>query len=70
MSNNSNNGSVGCLTTIGIVFVILKLVGVIDWSWWFVLMPFYLGIAGYIIMLVIAAGLGRFTQKRAGKRKK
>lgn len=30
----------GPLAVIGIVFVILKLVGVINWSWWWVLSPF------------------------------
>ena len=28
---------------LGIVFVVLKLVGVITWSWWLVLLPFYVG---------------------------
>lgn len=30
------------LGVLGIVFVVLKLVGVIFWSWWLVLLPFYL----------------------------
>ena len=33
--------AIGYLTVIGIVFVILKLVDVIAWSWWWVLMPFW-----------------------------
>ena len=27
---------------LGIVFIILKLTKHIDWSWWYVLMPFYI----------------------------
>lgn len=30
------------LSVLGIVFVILKLMGSINWSWWFVLAPFYI----------------------------
>ena len=29
------------LTVIGIVFIILKLVGALTWSWWWVLAPFW-----------------------------
>lgn len=45
-------------TVLGIVFTVLKLVGVINWSWWLVLLPFYgvlaiLGIALLIVGLVM-----------------
>ncbi len=30
---------------LGIVFIVLKLCGVIDWSWWWVLAPFWIGLA-------------------------
>lgn len=33
------------LGLLGVAFVVLKLCGVIAWSWWFVLMPFYASIA-------------------------
>lgn len=36
------------LGLLGIIFVVLKLVGVApigDWSWWLVLLPFYVGLA-------------------------
>jgi hypothetical protein len=26
---------------LGVVFIVLKLVGTIDWSWWLVLLPIY-----------------------------
>ena len=37
-----NIGVLGCL---GIVFVMLKLCEVIDWSWWLVTLPFWGGLA-------------------------
>ena len=31
----------GFLSTLGLIFIILKLVDVIAWSWWWVLAPFW-----------------------------
>ena len=39
----------GILGLLGVAFVVLKLVGVIDWSWWLVTLPFY----GPVILLII-----------------
>ena len=41
---NSSNGF-GFLPLLGIVFVTLKLTGYIDWSWWWVTLPFWGGLA-------------------------
>ena len=48
MSNNENKTVVkkqglGLGTVLTIIFVVLKLVGVIDWSWVWVLAPFWIG---------------------------
>ena len=40
---------------LGVVFVTLKLCGVIGWSWWFVTLPFWGGVA--IAMLIVLVGL-------------
>jgi hypothetical protein len=44
-------------TVIQIVFIILKLVGVIHWSWWWVLSPMWISLllALIIIGLVVVA---------------
>ncbi len=34
----------GILSVLTVVFVTLKLVGVIDWSWWLVLLPEIIGL--------------------------
>jgi len=53
MSKTRNGTSL--LGTLGIVFIVLKLVGTITWSWWWVTLPFWGGIAIFLlIMLVIA----------------
>lgn len=40
------------LGLLGVVFVTLKLIGIINWSWWWVTLPFWGGLA-----LVLAIGL-------------
>lgn len=44
MENNNDDKSfitirLNFLTILGILFIILKLCGVINWSWWLVLLP-------------------------------
>ena len=36
-----------------IVFVVLKLIGTIDWSWWLVLLPEIVAITFYLRVIVI-----------------
>jgi membrane protein YdbS with pleckstrin-like domain len=36
-----------------IVFVVLKLIGVINWSWWWVLSPFWIPFSIIIVILLI-----------------
>lgn len=44
------------LGVLGVVFIVLKLVGVIAWSWWLVLLPLYAGVAiGLVVWLLGAA---------------
>lgn len=38
---------------LGIVFVVLKLLGVISWSWWLVLLPFYFGLAVVLVVFAV-----------------
>jgi hypothetical protein len=46
MNNSSSSSSgVGIFGLLGIVFVVLKLLGKITWSWWWVTLPFWGGIA-------------------------
>lgn len=56
MSNESNNaagGGIGVVGLLGVVFVTLKLCGVINWSWWWVTLPFWGGAALTAIIAII-----------------
>lgn len=39
---------------LGIAFIILKLLGVIAWSWWWVLAPFWIPFAIALVVFVVA----------------
>jgi hypothetical protein len=48
----------GICSVLGLIFVTLKLTGVIAWSWWWVLLPFYGGIALLLAILAAATAIG------------
>lgn len=50
------SGGICVLGLLGVVFVTLKLCGVINWSWWWVTAPFW-GVLAIVIVLVIASVL-------------
>ena len=54
MSNeSSNSGGIGFLGLLCIVFIVLKLTGYINWSWWWVTILIWGGAAIFIIGLLI-----------------
>jgi hypothetical protein len=64
------------LGVLGVIFIVLKLVGVIFWSWWLVLLPFYGGFLIWLILVLIgavfvgaAAASPNFTITRNGEYK-
>lgn len=54
-SNNSSStgGGIGFFGLLTIVFITLKLIGVINWSWIWVLAPIWGGIALVIVICII-----------------
>jgi len=54
MSENVQiSGGCGLSSMLFIVFLILKLVGTIDWSWWWVTAPLWIPIVIVIIIVII-----------------
>lgn len=47
-----SEGKVGLLGLLGVVFVTLKLCGVIGWSWWFVTAPFW-GVPALLFLVAV-----------------
>lgn len=52
-----NSGGIGVPGLLGIVFIVLKLCGVISWSWWWVLAPFWIPFVLFFGVLIIALAL-------------
>jgi uncharacterized membrane protein YvlD (DUF360 family) len=78
-SNNSSSSSgIGFFGLLTILFITLKLIGYIDWSWWWVLAPLYMPITifmvGFFIFVFYKIGafsaLAKWVSNPFRKRKK
>ena len=58
MSNTvEGNSGIGVFGALGVLFVALKLLGFIGWSWWWVTLPFWGGFVIVLIGLLVALGI-------------
>ena len=62
-SSNSSSGGIGFGGLLTITFIILKLTGAIDWSWWWVLSPVWIG----AILITLVVIVGAAILKKIGK---
>lgn len=46
------------------VFLVLKLTGVIAWSWWLVTAPLWAGLAIVLVVVLLAVAIGTSLAKR------
>lgn len=53
MSKSNSSGGIGILGTLFIVFLVLKLTGNIDWSWWWVTSPLWIPVALFLSVVII-----------------
>jgi hypothetical protein len=53
-SKNTSSGGMSLFSVLTVVFVVLKLTDVIDWSWWLVLAPTWGGICLALLLAFIA----------------
>ncbi len=51
-TTNNTSGGIGFVGLLTIVFITLKLMGYIDWSWFWVLSPIWIIILGFILLIV------------------
>jgi uncharacterized protein (DUF983 family) len=51
--NSSSNSGIGFFPILGLIFIVLKLTGFIDWSWYLVTLPIWGGLVLSIIILLI-----------------
>lgn len=48
---------------LGLIFIVLKLIDYIDWSWWYVLMPIYLPLISLMMLFASHAYLEKEINK-------
>lgn len=52
MKDSSSKG-LGLRDVLAVVFIVLKLIGVIDWSWWWVLAPVWIPVIIVVIAYIV-----------------
>lgn len=57
-SSNTSKGGLSFASVLTLVFIVLKLCGVISWSWIWVLCPLWIGVALVILIVIIAFIVG------------
>lgn len=57
-SSNKSSGGIGFGGLLTIVFIVLKLCGVIHWGWLWVLAPLWIPIAIFLLVLIIILIIG------------
>lgn len=64
MSDKDSQNGLGAAWVIGIVFIILRLTGVIHWSWLWVLAPFWIPLALAGVLIVIGTLIALFINSK------
>lgn len=51
VSSSSSSGGIGFFGLLGVAFIVLKLTGFIDWSWWWVTAPLWGPFAIFLVII-------------------
>jgi len=65
-SSSSSSGGIGFAGLLAIVFITLKLLHKITWSWWWVLSPLWIG-AAFAVLVLLVILLAALVSTRGGK---
>lgn len=61
------NKEIWTFSLLGLAFILLKLTGVITWSWWLVTSPLWIGTAIFVLFFTLAIILFSDDQKEMEK---
>lgn len=63
MANDvKTSGGIGFGGLLTIVFIVLKLTKVIDWSWWWVTCPLWIPMAIFVVLVIIVLLIRMFVR--------
>ena len=65
--NNTSSGGLSLGSVLTIIFVVLKLVGVIDWSWLWVLAPLWISFILTVILIIFLVVYYVYEEKKMKK---
>lgn len=69
--SSSSSSGIGFLGLLTIVFIVLKLIGKISWSWWWILspswIPIIIAILVFLIYIFYLVGKKRKSENRRNK---
>ena len=68
INTNTTNGGIGLSTVLFLIFLVLKLVGVIDWSWWWVTSPLWIN-TGIVLLIIIGAVIYCYAEDAIANRR-
>jgi len=55
MANDNSSSGIGMPAILFLIFLVLKLTGYIDWSWWWVTAPMWAGVILFLIVVILVA---------------
>lgn len=64
----SASSGIGLFELLGVTFIVLKLCGVIDWSWWWVTAPIWIPIVLVLVVIAIIFIVRVFRNLRKDKK--
>lgn len=70
-NEKTTSGGIGFGSLLLLTFIILKLVGVIDWSWWWVLSPIWIPVVLLLavsVLLFVVYRIFRYFRLKNGRR--
>ena len=53
MASNQTNGGISLNVILFLIFLVLKLTGHIDWSWWWVTSPLWIGFLLALLIIIL-----------------
>ena len=56
-SSSSSSSGIGFTGLLTVAFIVLKLTGIINWSWWWVLSPVWISAIIALVVIVISVWL-------------
>ena len=64
MAGNSSSAGAGFFGLLTIVFIVLKLTGVVGWSWWWVTAPAWGSAILWLILVIVGIILSIWANKK------